>query len=192
MPEKSKITVILDSGGNKKILEISPEQSLLETLQQENIYIKSSCGGVASCGDCIIKVLLGADTLSAPGFDETKLLGNVFHITGERLSCQTKMLGNATIDISHHNKNKDQEEIKSRTGGMSTPSRFRHKVRKKKEVEAIKKEQLEKSRQEKQNPSWERHWEKKSSSIPPRKQAGHRRPRPFRTDHLDDDGDDKN
>ena len=186
MSDTPKITVIFDSEGNQKTLETTSEECLLQTLVKQNLYIKSSCGGVASCGDCVIKVLMGADALSPAGFDETTLLGNVFHITGERLSCQTKVLGNATIDISHHDKHRDQEQIKNRTTRMPSPSHHRYKVRKQEEVEAIRKEQSKQKEQRKKNPSWDRHWEKdKSGKTPPRKQGGHRRPRPFRTDHLD-------
>ena len=55
------------------------------------MYIKSSCGGVASCTDCRIKVIAGEDSLTTPPFEEVQLLGNVFHITKERLSCQAKI-----------------------------------------------------------------------------------------------------
>ena len=186
MSETSRLTVILDTQGNKQTVEVSSAECLLQALTRQKLYIKSSCGGVASCSDCIIKVLSGADNLSPPGFDETTLLGNVFHLTGERLSCQTRALGSATIDIGHHDKERDQEQIKKRTTRTPPPSRKRNKVRKQKEVEAIKKERLEQKKE--QNRSWERHWEKDPAENPPRKQGGYRRPRPFRTDHLDEDG----
>ena len=173
------ITVILDSAGNKKTLEVSPEESLLQALTKQGLYVKSSCGGVASCGDCVIKVIAGSNNLSPSGFEETGLLGNVFHITGERLSCQAKASGGATIDISHHDQKKDQEQLKKRTSS-------RHKVRKREKVEALKQERIKEQDQEQK---WERHWEKGSDRTPPHKQGGHRRPHPFRTDHLDEDKD---
>ena len=176
------ITVILDSEGNSTKVDVSSDESILAALGRHNLYVKSSCGGVASCGDCIINVKSGSDALTPPGFDETGLLGNVFHLTGERLSCQTKALGNAIIDISKHDQRRDQEEMKRRTS--SGPPRRQHKVRKNAEVESIKQERLEKRKEE--NKSWERHWEKKDAKTPLKKQGGHRRPRPFRTDHLDE------
>ena len=179
----SKVTVILDDQGDQTTLDAPREKSLLETLKKHNIYVKSSCGGVASCGDCIVKVLSGADNISPAGFDETKLLGNVFHITGERLSCQSKITGGVTIDVSHQDRKRDQEELKNRT---SKTSPRRHKVRTRQESESLKRERSEQSEKER---SWERHWEKgpgrKGSGAS--KQGGHHRPRPFRTDHLDED-----
>ena len=175
MSEPSRITVILDTEGNQKRLEVSPEESLLEALGRHDLYVKSSCGGVASCGDCVIKVVNGADNLSSPGFEETGLLGNVFHLTGERLSCQAKACGSATIDIGHHDQKRDQEQLRKRTS-TPPPSRKQHKVRKQREVETLKQEHSKKREEER---TWERHWEKNTERTPPHKQGGHRRPRPF-------------
>jgi len=98
-----------------KVVEIDSEQTLLEGLKAHQVYIKSSCGGCASCGDCVVKVTAGVDNLSPSPFPELKLLGNVFHITKERLSCQTKISGPVTLDISMHDLAKDQNKRNSKT-----------------------------------------------------------------------------
>ncbi len=85
-----------------KTVEVSESESLLLELKKNGYNIKSSCGGCASCGDCIIEVISGDKNLTMQTFEETRLLGNVFHITKERLSCQTKITGDVTIDISNH------------------------------------------------------------------------------------------
>ena len=63
-------------------------ESLLDTLRREGVPIRSSCGGFASCGDCVVKMKVEHECLNLPNFEEKKLLGNVYHITKERLSCQ--------------------------------------------------------------------------------------------------------
>ncbi len=84
--------------------------SLLEVFQENQIYIKSSCGGHASCSECIVKVLSGKENLNELTTGEKKLLGNVFHITKERLSCQAKILdGSVKIDLSIHDRDRDQD-----------------------------------------------------------------------------------
>lgn len=93
---------------NGESFTIDKETTLLKALKDKDIYVKSSCGGVGSCGDCVIKVHTGENNLTPPTFNEIKLLGNVFHITKERLSCQATCNGNVTIDVSHHDKAKDQ------------------------------------------------------------------------------------
>lgn len=101
-----------------EVFEVDENTSLLEAFRQKDLYIKSSCGGNGSCSDCIIKVLEGAENLNEPSFDEKQLLGNVFHITKERLSCQTKITGDITIDISAHSKDADEKKRKSKTANL--------------------------------------------------------------------------
>tara|TARA_B100000886_G_C20292646_1_gene436132 strand:- start:117 stop:434 length:318 start_codon:yes stop_codon:yes gene_type:complete len=62
--------------------------SLLDLLREKGVRIRSSCGGHATCGDCVVKVKSGDKLLSAVNFEEKKLLGNVYYITKERLACQ--------------------------------------------------------------------------------------------------------
>ena len=82
-------------------IKVDSERPLLEQLQEQGIYVKSSCGGHASCTDCKIKIESGEDFLTPPSHDEIRLLGNVFHMTKERLSCCTKVLEDgAVIDLS--------------------------------------------------------------------------------------------
>ncbi len=87
----------------KITINIIEDKSLLETFQEKDIYVKSSCGGFARCRDCVIKILEGKENLTDPTFEEKQLLGNVFHMTQERLSCQTKAVGSISVDLSDHN-----------------------------------------------------------------------------------------
>lgn len=77
---------------NKHKITLNKNTRLLHALREHNHTIKSSCNGQGSCGDCVVKVLAGMSALNRPTFSETKLLGNVFHITKERLSCQCSLL----------------------------------------------------------------------------------------------------
>lgn len=81
---------------NKKI-ELKNE-SLLELLRNEGVDIKSSCGGHATCSDCVVKICSGDQNLSSVNFDEKKLLGNVYFITKERLACQVRCSDLANIN----------------------------------------------------------------------------------------------
>lgn len=97
-------------------LEAPRDKDLLTIMREAGVYVKSSCGGHATCSDCIIKVRSGEDNLTPPPFGEIQLLGNVFHITKERLSCQTYLTGDATIDISGHDKASDEGRRSKKTG----------------------------------------------------------------------------
>ena len=69
-------------------INVSEGESLLDALRRNSIDIRSSCGGFASCSDCIVKIIGECNGVNSVNFDEKKLLGNVFHITKERLACQ--------------------------------------------------------------------------------------------------------
>ena len=109
----------------KQIVEVDEETPLLTALVNRKIYIKSSCGGHASCSDCVIKIIVGKENINAPSFAEERLLGNVFFITKERLSCQTKISGDITIDVGGHDQNRDHEQF------LQKSSNFKRKKEKK-------------------------------------------------------------
>lgn len=95
---KHKVTLV----PLKETIEVDGDKDLFSQLKKQGYPIQSTCGGVASCARCIVVVLEGKESLSDPTFEEKQLLGNVFHITGERLSCQMKIHGDITLDISSH------------------------------------------------------------------------------------------
>ena len=99
MKGNSKITIY---PGGDVLEEVDESQSLLSILKKNKYYIKSSCGGHGKCSDCVVKILNGLENLSDQTFLEKSILGNVVHITKERLSCQTKVLGECRVDISSH------------------------------------------------------------------------------------------
>jgi 2Fe-2S ferredoxin len=167
------------SNGEK--LQVSEDKSLLEALREAGIYIKSSCGGVASCSDCLIKITEGVDNINAPSFEETKLIGNVFHITKERLSCQTRVTGPISIDISAHDPTADAKKTLEKNKKFIKP-KSPVKKRSADEVKAIHQErhQARKEKEEKRN-SWQKHWEREDERKFPGS-GGSKRPKTFRTD----------
>lgn len=120
--------------------------------------------------------------MNPPGFDEIRLLGNVFHITKERLSCQVRVTGSVTIDISAHEK-----KSRSKPAPVSkSPSVI---IRKKDDVQETVPKSQEKDGEKKAD-AWYRHWEKpeEAEGVMPRKLGGGKRPRPFNTDNDPNEG----
>ncbi len=174
-----------------EVLEIEEGKSVLELLREKNIYIKSSCGGHATCTDCIVKIVSGEDNLSPSPFPELKLLGNVFHITKERLACQLSVTGDITIDISNHDQEKDERKTTSKKNIMKkkvAPVR----VRKEQEVVEIKTERAV-FREQRSNTQeeWQKHWEKEPTKASEKSKAknlgGNKSPKYFNTDKIDYD-----
>ena len=186
--------LILRPSGQK--IEITQDKSILEVLKEQGIYIKSSCGGVASCTDCKIKIVSGEDALTSPPFEEIQLLGNVFHITKERLSCQAKICSDeqVVIDISDHDKDRDSEALRSKMkkGGP----RKQVKIRKKVSINETKEQRRTESakKRDEGKKKWFRSWDEDSEKSPDEvallskiSPGGKRRPRSFKTDDLDED-----
>ncbi|MDA8793488.1 (2Fe-2S)-binding protein [Bacteriovoracaceae bacterium] len=71
-------------------VDLTDKETLLQAIKKAGVHVASSCGGVASCSECVIKVHAGAENLNEVDFAEKKLIGNVFFITKERLSCQAQ------------------------------------------------------------------------------------------------------
>lgn len=183
---KHKVT--LKPSGN--VVEVEEGQNLLMALRENDTYIKSSCGGHASCSDCIIKIVSGEDNLTPPPFEELKLLGNVFHITKERLACQTMVCGDVTIDISKHDKATDEEKLKNKTSAFSKKKQIQTMVRKESDIARIRSEQEADrqkfdSEQKQKNEDWQKHWEKEGGDKGPKKLHGGKRPKFFDTDKVD-------
>ncbi len=166
-----------------EVLEMNGEESLLVQLTNAGKIIKSNCGGHATCSDCIIKVKGGESCLTPPTFEEMRLLGNIFHITKERLSCQTKLTGDASIDISEHAKKpvaKSKPVPKSSTVIKRTRESLQETALRSQEKDAVKKPD-----------DWYRHWDKQEKPDPskPKHLGGNKRPKPFNdTDYNDPDG----
>ncbi len=173
-----------------RVVEIEEGTNLLVALREQDIYVKSSCGGHATCTDCIIKIVSGEDNLTPPPFEELKLLGNVFHITKERLACQTCVTGDVTVDISKHDKASDEERLKNKTSNFSKKKKTQTLVRKETDIEKIKQAKFDEqakfeAEQKQKNETWQKHWEKEKDANAPKKLAGGKRPKFFDTDKVD-------
>ena len=84
----ANVTVQVETGAN-----------LRDPGLEAGVRIPSTCGGVASCGLCKVKVIAGAEHLSPVNEAEIGKLGNVFFITKERLSCQALVQGDVTCEV---------------------------------------------------------------------------------------------
>lgn len=162
------------------VVDIPEGVNLLKALRDQDIYVKSSCGGHASCTDCVIKIVAGEDCLTPPPFDELKLLGNVFHITKERLACQTCLTGDVTVDLSGHDKARDEQKLRQKTSKFSKKKAIR---RTKDDVEKMSKEREEEyaaseEAGRKKSDEWKRHWENtEKDPLKPKRLGGNKRPK---------------
>ena len=75
----------------ESIWEIDTEKGIkiFEAARLCDAPIKTLCHGIGACVRCKVKVLTGQ--LSPPQGLERDRLGNIFHLTQERLSCQAQV-----------------------------------------------------------------------------------------------------
>jgi ferredoxin len=78
-------------------ISASEDESLFETLQNSNIQIESDCGGIGSCGKCVLHILQGE--VSEPTLEEEDHLSEEMLEQGNRLACQTYPLSDLVIEI---------------------------------------------------------------------------------------------
>ena len=86
---------------NFPALTVPDGAKLMEELLRANLPVASSCHGDGICGKCRIKIIEGAQNLSKIGPLE-QLLRDRLRIPPEyRISCQTQVLGDITIDTTY-------------------------------------------------------------------------------------------
>ena len=81
----------------EKIVDITEEETILESSLKAGIPHFHECGGNAKCSTCRILVLNGQDRLSAPNKKESKLKNLLGFSDTIRLACQTKVTGDSVV-----------------------------------------------------------------------------------------------
>ncbi len=90
-------TVKIDINNGKKTIDVTPGQSLMNTLAEQKIFLPSACGGKANCGQCKVQVLEGGGTIlpTEVGFFNKKQIKENW-----RLGCQVKVKDNLKIQVA--------------------------------------------------------------------------------------------
>ena len=72
--------------------------SLLEAANGCRAPVDALCNGIGACIRCKVTVLEGE--LTEPTPLERDRLGNIFHLTGERLACQAEVCGDVRLKLN--------------------------------------------------------------------------------------------
>ena len=91
---KGKVKIDINDG--KKVIDVTPGNSLMASLASEKIFLPSACGGKANCGQCKVQVLEGGGEIlpTEVGFFNRKQIKD-----GWRLGCQVKVKENLKIQM---------------------------------------------------------------------------------------------
>lgn len=78
-----------------------PGETLLDAAHRSGVPLGSSCGGVAACAACVVRVLAGAGNLGRRGPAETRLAAREGFAPDERAACQVRPRGDATVTTDY-------------------------------------------------------------------------------------------
>ncbi len=75
------------------------DETLLDVARRVGAPLGNSCGGVGICARCKVRVVAGAENLSAPTSIEVKFSKGFAE--GERMACQAVVTGDCTVTTTY-------------------------------------------------------------------------------------------
>lgn len=81
--------------------EAKPDETVLDAARRAGAPIGNSCGGVGVCGRCRVRLLAGAENLSAPTVIETRVASRLGFDSDERLACQAVVRGDVEVTTGY-------------------------------------------------------------------------------------------
>ncbi len=81
-------------------VECASGETIFQVALRAGVPVSTACVGRGTCGLCRVRVRMGEENLSPFNDVERRHLGNVYFITKERLSCQTQVLADASVEVA--------------------------------------------------------------------------------------------
>jgi 2Fe-2S ferredoxin len=92
------VITFLKSG---KTVHVPNQSNLMQSLLDAGMPVASSCGGDGVCGKCHVKIIKGQENLSEETQEERELKEIHDVPKTDRISCQTKILGDVVLDTTY-------------------------------------------------------------------------------------------
>lgn len=86
---------------NRTPLEVLKGDNLMDCLLKAGVPVASSCNGDGVCAKCKINIISGSENLSSENETETFLKEKNNIPKDQRISCQTNVYGDITIDTAY-------------------------------------------------------------------------------------------
>ncbi len=115
MSETQKFEVTFESDGTTWRTTVNKGQTLLDAAQQCGAPVHTLCNGIGACVQCRVRVDKDEEHLSEPTALEKDRMGNIFHLTRERLACQTCVEGDISVVPLKPRLPKKKKSMRSRT-----------------------------------------------------------------------------
>jgi len=84
-----------------KSADAKANETLLDAARRANVPLGNSCGGIGICARCRVRVVEGAENLSAPTSVEERVSQQRGLAADERLACQAVVLGDCAVTTTY-------------------------------------------------------------------------------------------
>lgn len=85
----------------QKSFEVEHGANLMDSLMRAGLPVASSCDGDGVCAKCRIRIVDGMPNLSAKNETEIFLIEQNSYALDFRISCQTQVLGDISVDATY-------------------------------------------------------------------------------------------
>ena len=82
-------------------MAVRPGETLLDAAQRSGVPLGSSCGGVAACAACVVRVLAGAGNLTRRTPAERRLAEREGSPRDALASCQGRVRGDGVVTTGY-------------------------------------------------------------------------------------------
>ncbi len=82
-------------------IQVEKGSLLMKVLLENGIPVASSCNGDGVCRKCVILIVKGCENLAPPNEHEAHLIDRDQLSLNQRISCQTIVLGDITVDAAY-------------------------------------------------------------------------------------------
>lgn len=83
------------------VADAHPNETLLDAARRAEAPLGNSCGSVGVCGRCCVRVIAGAENLSAPTMIELRVSAQRGFAADERLACQAVVMGDVEVTTGY-------------------------------------------------------------------------------------------
>ena len=84
-----------------KAADAKANETLLDAARRANAPLGNSCGGIGICARCRVRIVEGAENLSAPTSVEERVSQQRGLTADERLACQAVVLGDCAVTTTY-------------------------------------------------------------------------------------------
>ena len=96
--------IIFERGDERWTAQASSGDSIFHVARGAQAPVETLCHGIGACVRCKVKVVEGE--LSRPTPVERDKMGNIFHLTGERMACQAQVTGPVRLELPRPRRSK--------------------------------------------------------------------------------------